>query len=59
MSDPAGMKTVEELKKRNKDTQPARERTRRHRSIPEIAVRCHLPRKTSQLTAEPIEWLKR
>ena len=38
---------------------PAREKTPRHRSIPEIAVRCHPPRKTSQLTAEPGEWPKR
>ena len=32
---------------------PARVRTPRHRSIPLIAVRSHLPRKTSQLTGEP------
>ena len=38
---------------------PTRERTHRHRSIPEIAVLCHLPRKTSQLPAEPEEWPKR
>ena len=38
---------------------PTRERTHRHRSIPEIAVLCYLPRKTSQLPAEPEEWPKR
>ena len=38
---------------------PARERTHRHRSMPEIAVLCHLPRKTSQLPAKPEEWPKR
>ena len=38
---------------------PAREKTPRHRSIPEIAVRFHLPWKTSQITAEPKEWPKR
>ena len=38
---------------------PARERTARHKSIPEIAVRCHHPRKTSQITAKPEEWPKR
>ena len=38
---------------------PQPEKTPRQRSIPEIAVRCHLPRKTSQLTAEPEEWSKR
>ena len=42
-----------------KDPHPTRERTHRHRSIPEIAVLCHLPRKTSQLPAEPEEWPKR
>ena len=46
--------------KQCKDTpHPAREKTHRHRSIPEIAVLCHLPRKTSQLPAEPEEWPKR
>ena len=60
MADPAGTETVKEAKERTKNTpHPARERTPRHRSIPEIAVRCHLPRKTSQLTAEPEEWPKR
>ena len=39
-----------------KNPHPARERTHRHRSIPEIAVLCHLPRKTTQLPAEPEEW---
>ena len=38
---------------------PAQDKTLRHRSIPEIAMRCHPHRKTSQLTAEPEEWPKR
>ena len=37
----------------------AGERTPRHRSILEIVVRCHPPRKTSQLTAELEESPKR
>ena len=37
----------------------ARERKPRHKSIPEIAVQCHPPRKTAQLTTEPEEWPKR
>ena len=56
MADPACTETVEEAKQRTKKTHPARERTPRHKSIPEVAVRCHLSRKTSQLTAEPEEW---
>ena len=37
---------------------PARERIARYRSILEIAVLCHLPKKTSQITAAPEEWSK-
>ena len=53
------LKTVEEAEKRTQNTHPTRERTPRHRSIPEIAECCHPPRKTSQLPAEPEEWLNR
>ena len=59
MADPAGTETVEEAKNAQKTPHLSRERTSRNRSIPEIAVRCHLPRKTSQLPAEPEEWPKR
>ena len=44
------------MKKRKKTPHtphPDRDRTPRRRSIPEIAVWCHLPWKTSQLPAEP------
>ena len=41
-------------KNQHKTPHSSRERTPRHRDIPEIAVWCH-PRKTSQLTAEPEE----
>ena len=59
MADPAGTDTVEEAKNAEKTSHPARERKPRPRSIPEIAVRCHLSRNTSQPTAEPEKWHKR
>ena len=51
------LKRMIENSAKKSPTQP--QRTHRHRSIPEIAVLCHLPRKTSQLPAEPEEWPKR
>ena len=50
------LKIKKEDKTSAKDPHPARETTPRLRDIPEIAVWCHLPRKTSQLTAEPEVW---
>ena len=57
----AGTENRKGIQKKNKKHPPptARERTPHHKSIPENAVRCHPPRKTSQLTAEPEEWPKR
>ena len=51
---------IVEAEKRIQNTPtPARERTHRHISIPETAVWCHPPRKTSQLPAESEKWPKR
>ena len=52
-------KNEKEYEKTKKNTPSSREKTSLHRSIPEMAVRCQPPRKTSQLTAEPEEWPKR
>ena len=60
IANPAGTENRQRSRKTHKKhPHPARERTSRHRSIPEIAVRCHLPRKTSQPKVEPEEWPKR
>ena len=56
MADLAGTKNRKGLQKTNKTPSPhAREKSPRHKSIPEIAVRCYPPRKTSQLTGESEE----
>ena len=57
MADPAGTENRKGIQKTPQP--PALERTPCHKSIPKIAVRCHSPRNTSQLTAEPEEWPKR
>ena len=58
--DPAGTENRKRRRKTHTNyPQPAPERTPRNRSIPKIAVWCHLSRKTSQLPAEPEEWSKR
>ena len=60
MADPTGTENRKRSKKNaQRRPHPVRKRTSRNRSIREIAVWCHLPRKTSQLPAEPGEWPNR